>query len=325
MSIVLSTASMPVTERLDYWRHTVGQDLLDYSTPGDTPFNGTVMADQLGPVRVSTTHAGPLRVRKTPLAIDYLMAEDYITVVLQDSGPLVIDHDDDRTLLRPGTLAFYDTTRPFTLNFPDHFRTHVFRIPRHMLGLRDTDLRRVARAPVQADDGTAALIIPFLSRLAAQAGTHRPHIRTLLARNTGDLLATLAAELLDHGTPDTGTDAANTTLRLRIKAFIEGHLSDPDLSPQTIAAAHHVSVRHVHRIFQAEDTTVSRWIQHRRLESCRRELDRPGRNAPAVTAIAHRFGFTSASHFSRTFRAAYGVSPREWRAAARRDAAATVA
>ncbi|MFE5872809.1 hypothetical protein ACFQ6V_29710 [Streptomyces roseifaciens] len=60
MSIVLSTASMPVTERLDYWRHMAGQDLLDYSTPGDTPFNGTVTVGQLGPVRVSTTEAGPL-------------------------------------------------------------------------------------------------------------------------------------------------------------------------------------------------------------------------------------------------------------------------
>lgn len=57
-------------------------------------------------------------------------------------------------------------------------------------------------------------------------------------------------------------------------------------------------------------------MQHRRLEACRHELGRPGRNVPAVMAIAHRFGFTSPSHFSCAFRAAYGAPPREWRATA---------
>ncbi|MGW0704337.1 helix-turn-helix transcriptional regulator [Streptomyces sp. NPDC002867] len=83
-----------------------------------------------------------------------------------------------------------------------------------------------------------------------------------------------------------------------------------------MAAAHNISVRHVHRLFQDEWTTAGRWIQHRRLEACRRELGRPGRNVPTVMTIARRFGFTSPSHFSRAFRAAYGVSPREWRATA---------
>ncbi|MGA5142374.1 helix-turn-helix transcriptional regulator [Streptomyces azureus] len=80
-----------------------------------------------------------------------------------------------------------------------------------------------------------------------------------------------------------------------------------------MAAAHHMSVRHLHRLFEKQGTTVSRWIQHNRLEACRRELGRPGRNVPTVTSVAHRFGFTSSTHFSRTFRTAYGMSPREWR------------
>ncbi|WP_307853105.1 helix-turn-helix domain-containing protein [Kitasatospora sp. RG8] len=37
-----------------------------------------------------------------------------------------------------------------------------------------------------------------------------------------------------------------------------------------------------------------------------------------MAAVAGRWGFASASHFSRAFRAAYGVSPREWQAASGR-------
>ncbi|WP_416982479.1 helix-turn-helix domain-containing protein [Streptomyces sp. T028] len=272
-----------------------------------------VTTHRLGPLRVTTTEAGPQRVHASAYATARFTADDHVTVLLQDSGCVIIGQSDRRTLLQPGSLAFTDTTRPYTLTCPDLSRTHAFRLPPQSLGLREADRRRIAGTPVQPDTETAALVIPFLSRLADQAGTYAPHLRPLLARNAADLLATLAAERLAHDAPHPDGDAAGTLLRLRIKGFIEDHLTDPDLTPRTIAAAHHLSVRHVHRLFQQEGTTVSGWIRHRRLEACRRALGRPARDAPALTAVAHRFGFTSYSHFSRAFRAAYGMSPREWR------------
>ncbi|GGW67523.1 helix-turn-helix domain-containing protein [Streptomyces xantholiticus] len=324
MSIVLSTASVPARERLAYWHEAISQTYdqlasvrLDVSTPTDAPYRGTLKAGQLGSVRVATTDAGPLQVRQTTRWVAG-RDDEYLNVCVQDRGHLVIDQNDSQTLLRPGALTLFDATRPYTVTYPAAFRMHVIQIPRWMLGVRESDLRRITAVPVHGDTETASLIIPFLSGLATQAGNRPPYIGDLLARNAADLLATLIAERLDRDVAEisTGTDAAHTALLLRIKAFVDRHLADSDLSPQTIAAAHYISVRHVHRLFQDEGTTAGRWIQHRRLEACRRELGRPGRNAPAVMAIAHRFGFTSPSHFSRTFRAAYGVSPREWRATA---------
>ncbi|WP_405752734.1 AraC family transcriptional regulator [Streptomyces sp. NBC_00012] len=40
--------------------------------------------------------------------------------------------------------------------------------------------------------------------------------------------------------------------------------------------------------------------------------------------MAHRWGFSSPSHFSRTFRGAYGMSPSEWQSPATSFFAATV-
>ncbi|WP_162467136.1 helix-turn-helix domain-containing protein [Streptomyces cavernae] len=294
--------------------HSVkGHGLMDFSHPVDTPLSGIVTTRLLGPLCVTTTEAGPLQVTTSARVIAHFTGDDHVSVLLQDSGSVIIDRNDRQTVLRPGSLAFTDTTRPYMLNCLGRFRTHAFRLPPHWLGLREADLRRIAETPVQPDTETAALVIPFLFQLADNADSYGPHLGPLLARNAADLLATLAAERLARETPQTGTDTAGTVLRLRIKGYVEDHLTDPDLTPQTIAAAHHVSVRHVHRLFQHEGTTVSRWVQHRRLEACRRALSRPARNAPALTAVAHRFGFTSYSHFSRAFRAAYGMSPREWR------------
>ncbi|MER5436648.1 helix-turn-helix domain-containing protein [Streptomyces sp. NPDC002588] len=279
----------------------------------DPPLGGTVTTHRLGPLYVTTTETGPLPAHTSLRAIANLTRDDHITVLLQERGSVIIDQNGRRTLLQPGCLAFTDPTRPYTLTCPDRSRTHAFRLPAQWLGLREADRRRITEEPVLPDPQTAALAVPFLCRLADRAGTYGPHLRPLLARNAADLLATVAAERLAQDTPRPGADAAATLLRLRIKGFIEDHLTDPDLTPGTIAVAHHISVRHIHRLFQYEGTTVSRWIQHRRLEACRRALGHPARNPPALTAVAHRYGFTSYSHFSRAFRAAYGMSPSEWR------------
>ncbi len=74
-----------------------------------------------------------------------------------------------------------------------------------------------------------------------------------------------------------------------------------------------MSVRYVHKLFQDEDMSVSRWINHKRLEACREDLARPATAGSTVGEIARRWGFVSPAHFSRSFRAAYGLSPGEWR------------
>ncbi|MET9476477.1 helix-turn-helix domain-containing protein [Streptomyces sp. NPDC002922] len=64
-----------------------------------------------------------------------------------------------------------------------------------------------------------------------------------------------------------------------------------------------------------ERTAMGRWILQQRLERCRRDLPRVTAMLPTVAAVSRRWGFVSPSHFSRVFRAAYGMSPREWKMA----------
>lgn len=146
--------------------------------------------------------------------------------------------------------------------------------------------------------------------LVSQIEDFAPLTVPRFADNIVDLLATVFAEELGATPRHTPSTQA---IRGRVTAFIEANLDDPDLSPQAIAAACHVSTGYLHKLFRASDTSVSRFVRDRRLEQRRRDLLDPGQGALAVSAIGAHWGFVDAAHFSRTFKAAYGVSPREYR------------
>ncbi|WP_246113892.1 helix-turn-helix domain-containing protein [Streptomyces montanus] len=234
---------------------------------------------------------------------------EYLLVGIRGCGPAGERAQD--VGLEPGDICFYDADRPPLPDFPGHARLKVFLLGRETLGLDEHDVRHVMAAPISRSSRLGALLSPFLSELADTVPSSQPPVGEMLAWNAVNLLATLATEQL--GRDATGTPDAKSPMLSRILRFIDLHLADADLSPEVIAAAHHISVRYLHKLFQDAGTTVGRWIQRRRLEECRRDLMHRVRGRQTIAAVAGRWGFLSATHFSRVFRAAYGMSPSEWR------------
>ncbi|MEV6617958.1 helix-turn-helix domain-containing protein [Streptomyces sp. NPDC051051] len=270
-----------------------------------TPLGVEIMTAETGPGRLPGERAP--RPEHRPHARE---AGEYLFVGLRAATRLPAP-DPVSVRLAPGDICFYDARRPPALDFPERFRATVFLVPADLLGLTPADAGRITRTPVARTSRLGALLSPLLSDLARTAVKARPPVGEMLAGNAVNLLATLAAEQLGTVTPGTGSQAPPMTAR--IMEYVELHLTEPELSPETLARAHHISVRYLHKLFQDEGTTVGRWILRRRLEECRRDLTRHGRGSRTIAAVAGRWGFTSATHFSRVFRTAYGMSPREWR------------
>ncbi|MFI9584216.1 helix-turn-helix domain-containing protein [Streptomyces sp. NPDC052236] len=274
-------------------------------------------ADALGHLQVSVLRSGAGRAG-VPAQLPAEDHDEALYLGLLVGGSVTVVHGGAEVVLEPGDLVFGNPAHcPFLL-FGDHFQMTVFRIPRHRLGVAESDVCRVIGTPVPGGEGVGALVSNFLSMLTADAEFRSSRIGERLARNAVDLLAVLVMEILGEETAD--RSSAGTATLSRIRNFIEEHLTVQDLSPESIALAHHISVRYLHKLFQSEGTTVSHWIRRRRLDSCRHELGRSPNRRLTVAAVAHRWGFSSASHFSRVFRDAYGMSPSEWQALASSEA-----
>ncbi|CAM5227114.1 hypothetical protein GCM10010329_46890 [Streptomyces spiroverticillatus] len=315
-SAVLSTLPLPPADRAAYWHALVSGTFvpLDVTLHAPTPPAGTITSRRLGPLQVSEVEAGPQTVSRSPRRIAQGGAE-FLTVTLQQRGTARLTQDGRQALVRPGGFTCSDAGRPYEREQPEDFRFTTFRIPKECLGVREGELRAVTGTLFHGGSGTAALIAAFLGRLAGQAADLDPATGHQLGLTAADLLAILVRERRGELVPQ-APEAARGMLA-RVKEYVLHHLDDPSLTPARIAAAHHVSVRYLHLLFRAEGTSVGRWMLAERLARCRRELSRPPGNARAVSAVAQRWGFVNPSHFSRSFRAAYGMSPREWQAEAR--------
>ncbi|MFE9445143.1 AraC family transcriptional regulator [Streptomyces sp. NPDC006602] len=240
----------------------------------------------------------------------------FLHLGLQVRGSAAVFHQGTKVLLEAGDLVFCDPVRLRFLPLGDGCQWMVFRMPLRHLGVSESDLRRLAGVPVRGGEGVGAMVSIFLSALAAGAEFHGSRIGDRLTRSALDLVTVLVMELLAKESGPEASDGSRvgSETLTRIKEFIEANLTDPDLSPQSIALAHHVSVRYLHKLFQNDGTTVSQWMRQRRLNLSRQELSRTGNQRLTVAAVARRSGFTSPSHFSRVFRDAYGMSPSEWQA-----------
>jgi AraC-like DNA-binding protein len=96
----------------------------------------------------------------------------------------------------------------------------------------------------------------------------------------------------------------------------DGRLTDPELSPASLARQLNVSVRTLHRAFAAAGEPVAAYIRRRRLERARLELAAP-RRRPCVAEVAARWQFADGSHFIRAFKNQYGQTPAEFARATR--------
>lgn len=122
------------------------------------------------------------------------------------------------------------------------------------------------------------------------------------------------SELVIGSARDDGNETPDPDkLYMKIQDVIRSRLDDINLSATSVADELDVSVRQIQRACFAHNTTLSALLREERLRYIAQLLVHPRANRPSLTEMAYEYCFYDLAHFSRTFKARYGISPSDYR------------
>ncbi|WP_406063277.1 helix-turn-helix domain-containing protein [Streptomyces sp. NBC_01077] len=312
--LVASEAVEARKDRFDWFCEAVSSDVMPVmlSTRHAADFRASITDLDLGVVRLSALACSPVLSRRTSTHVRRGDPE-HLQLALVTQGAVRISQRGNESLVA-GQLVLTDTSRPSEGECTGgQVETVVMQIPRHALALKSDRVDRLLARGLAADVASGAILADFLKTLL----THGPQCRPEELRGMGSVALDLATAFLAQQLGDPGAAPAEARAQetvQRIHRFIENNLGDPGLTPQVIADRHNMSLRQLYNLFGDQPLTISARIRRSRLERAHADLACGELSGQPVQAIAARWGFSTATGFSRAFREAYGITPTEHRA-----------
>ncbi|MBW5486157.1 helix-turn-helix transcriptional regulator [Streptomyces bambusae] len=314
--VTFHSSALPPADRFECWRTLMSETHapMDLRTENAHEFWVRQRNISLGEVTVYPLECNPVTFRRTPKLVRNSDPEAYhLSLVKRGAGVVTMG----RETHAHSAFDYHtsDTSRPFEIiSARESFEIIGIEIPKALLPLPPRIAGQAIGQRISSRDGMGALLATFLDQVTRDSHTYQPADGPRLGGVLADLVGSLFAGVLDADrslTPETHRRA----LTLRIMAFIRSNADDPRLDIPAIAAAHHISVSYLHRLFQREGggVTAAGFLQRQRLSRARRDLADPLYQGLPVHCIAARRGFSHASAFSRAFRDAYGMPPAAFR------------
>jgi AraC family transcriptional activator of tynA and feaB len=210
-----------------------------------------------------------------------------------------------------GFMSLFDSRHPLETQQLTTTSAVYIRIPGAQLRAAIGAPEEFCAAPMDVRSGVGLVFYRHLQSIWRERANLPDGERVALSETLLDLFATLCRG--SAGSPPPSMKPAGAQILERAVRYIEAHLGDPALSPERLAGALRISTSHLHSIARGRGPTIGRLILIKRLERCRSLLADGRQAGRRIIDIAFDCGFNDAAHFSRTFKAEFGLSPRSFR------------
>ncbi|MET8541854.1 AraC family transcriptional regulator [Kitasatospora sp. NPDC004799] len=313
--LLLDLDTVPPRERVDAFHHALTDSLVPNDVAHEEPESGIHARMELwrvGGLDFFATRNTGFEVRRTDRHVRHHRSSPIVSVSLQPRGVHRAEVAGRQQLLGADDICVFHELSPRVYGWSGDGASQSVMFDMHRLGV---PVDTVVRASLQLRASPLHdLVLQHLrgvwrdpGRLEGDPGAEA------LANATTELVRAL---LLSAAHAEQTVEARSTmdeTLVTRIMAYARAHLADRDLTPERIAAEHAVSLRRLYTLLSGAGISLEQWLIAERLGKARRMLAAARYDRLTVAAVSARCGFSSPSHFSRRFQAAYGVSPSEWR------------
>ena len=305
----LNLDGLPAAERLDLWRQALEPVYEITPDPDKKPsaFSGAIAIAHLGDALVPEVSSSAqvfdrsrAHVRRTGL--DHFMVQTF------RQGHHEGYSDGESVRRQTGDVWVFDLGQEIRTT-ASRFANITLMIPREIMLplLRSGDIHG---ATFRQGLPSARLIASHLETLAAAA----PELTLGEAAAAVEAAALMIAGAWSSIRESRAEVAAamRATARRAVRDYIDQHLTDDHLTPETLARMFRMSRATLYRLFD-EEGGVAGYILGRRLERCRAILAANLAAEETIGEIAFSHGFSSDAHFSRAFRRRFGMSPRDAR------------
>lgn len=317
--IFISTDSIEQTGRDDFWREVTRPvcETTRVKSAGNTPLEGTMLVRPIGGLTLGSTTFNAQHYVRDKRIIAQGGLDHYLLQVLV-AGSIKGNFAGRDVAAAPGDICVIDLARTYESEVDAGARLTTA-VPRKdlekMLGRRD-----LHGLVLKAGQPLTRLLIDYLHGLHSVSA----ELSASEAIAAHDALITLLAAGLT-GAPVVQPEAKselNLALRERMLAFIENHLTHPDLGPELLMQRFRISRAHLYRAFAGNGGIVG-VIRDKRLHAAFRALIDPRKALRSAAGIAGDFGFSNAAKFQKAFLTRFGITPDEARQQGRSVASAT--
>lgn len=298
-------------ERLEQFQDAASQAFVPVKlrAPTGTGFHATIGGTTINGLVISRIAGTPCWVRRDARTIGSADPE-MLKVALHRRGRAGVEQDGRQCTLQPGDFVAYDTTRPYYLRYWDDFDITVVAIPRSRLGLNADLIGQRSASALSANPAVRSVVSACLTGLGGSLDE--------MSRAAGMHLADALVSLVISAFVDDSSwrGEPETDIGDRVLAYCLANLADPNLSVNSVARQHGISVRYLHKLLSKRGVSPAAWIRRERLHRIHRDLSNPALANLTTAEIAARWGILDPAHLGRALKAEFGQTAKDIRRAA---------
>jgi AraC-like DNA-binding protein len=314
-SVRFSSSDLVERDRIPHWREVMGRSVLriDIEPLPDVAFHADIALRAMpGLTFAQAAMWGARETRTRELLSD---GNDSVALVLNLSGPFIASQRDRDIVLGDGDAFLLSFAEVGSFIRPVPGKSIGIALPFSALAPLVPNFEDTLMRPIPHDTEAMRLLTGYVGLLQNGRALENPELRRLAVVHFHDLLALALGATRDAAALAEGRGGRAARLRA-IKVDIVENLGRSDLTIDALSRRHRLDVRYIQRLFERDGTTYSQFVLGQRLTRAHRMLGDPQLSGATIGDVASACGFGEQGYFSRCFRAVYGASPSDIKAAA---------
>lgn len=309
-----SGLEMPATERMQTlgafdWKHTINETYFDLDVSFRQPnkFSGFLQHAKLLEIGVSHYHANTVHYNRGRQSSGYI--DDSILITFPVTGSVRFTQKNRQLTSSPGQFFIELSNLPYEFYHLQQVSLYVIKVPLALLTPQMGTIERQFARSLSIDEGAGRLLVFQIRQILELIQQHRLaalEVKILEQQLLNLIVLTLSAP---KEVMMSSSSSIQSVHLKRIEHYVHQHLENPALTPAMVAAACHISVRYLHKLFAELPYSFSEWVKELRLKQANHILKT--KSYVTIDEVAHRVGYGDQGYFSRIYKQHFGYTPRD--------------